>query len=104
MSMRTMPEEMFPAGVGRGDLWPMVRRIFRERKWLMLLVFLAVAAPALWTSYHAEPRFTSSSVIIISQSADPCPVFREWVPHNSIPILMIRRRGRGPASQAARPP
>lgn len=97
--MRTMPEEMFPPGVGRGDLWPMVRRIFRERKWLMLLVFLAVAAPALWTSYRAEPRFTSSAVIIISQSADPYPVFREWVPHNSIPILMILLRGRGFAEE-----
>ena len=94
-----LPEEMFVGGMGRGDLWPTVRRILRERKRWMLLIFLAVAVPAVWMAAREDPRFKSSAIILMEQSADDYPVFREWVPRNSLPILMTLLKSRSVAEE-----
>ncbi len=95
--MGMLPEEMFGEGMGRADLWPMVRRVLRQRKWWILLTLLAVALPALWQAARAQPSFTSTAIILMEQSSDNYPIFREWVPQNSAPILFTLLRSRGVA-------
>jgi len=85
--------------MGRGDLWPLARRLWRQRKWWMLSVFLVVVLPAAWKASGTEPRFTSSSIILMENSSDDYPVFREWVPQNSAPVLMALLKSRSVAEE-----
>jgi uncharacterized protein involved in exopolysaccharide biosynthesis len=60
---------------------------------------VAVSLPALWKASGTEPRFTSTAIILLEHSADNYPIFREWVPQNSAPILMTLLRSRSVAEE-----